>query len=148
MRIGHGLQRGEGLGGDNEQALCGIDIAHRLDKVRAVDIGDEAEGHGPLAVVLERFVGHDRPKVRSADADIDHIANALARMALPGAAAHPMSKICHPVQNSMDFGHDILAVLHDGRAPRRAQGDMKRRTVLRDVDLVAPEHGVNALPQP
>ena len=44
-RVGHGLERGEGLGGDDEQRLRRIEIAHRLGEVRAVDIGDEAEGH-------------------------------------------------------------------------------------------------------
>jgi hypothetical protein len=147
MRVGHGLQRGEGLGGDDEQRLRGIEIAHRLGEIRTVDVGDEAEGHGPLAVVLERFVGHDRPEIRPADADIDHIADALARMALPGAAAQPIGEVRHLVQNGMDLGHHILAVVNDGGAPRRAQGDVKHRAVLRDVDLVAPEHGVDAILQ-
>src|SRR5258708_20083588 len=48
----------------------------------------------------------------------------------------------------MDLGHHILAVMHDRSALRRAQGDVKHRAVLRDVDLVAPEHGVDAVPQP
>ena len=32
-------------------------------------------------------------------------------------------------------------------ASRRAQGDVQDGTVFRDVDPVAPEHGVDALPQ-
>ena len=45
-RVGHGLQRGEGLGGDDEERLRGIEIAHGLREVGAVDVGDEAKGHG------------------------------------------------------------------------------------------------------
>ena len=147
VRVGHGLQRGEGLGGDDEQRLRGIEIVHRLGEVRAIDIGDEAEGHGPLAVVLERFVGHHGAEIGAADADIDHIADALAGMALPGAAAQPIGEIRHLVQNGMDLGHHILAVVDDGSAPRRAQGDVKHRALLRGVDLVAAEHGVDVIPQ-
>ena len=47
----------------------------------------------------------------------------------------------------MDFGHDILAVMDDGSAARRAQGDVEHRALLRGVDLLAAEHGVDALAQ-
>ena len=97
-RVGHRFQRGERLGGDDEQRLGRIEIAHRFGEIRAVDVGDEAEGHGALAVVLQRFVGHDRPEVRSADADIDDIADPLAGVAFPGAAAHAIGEIGHPVR--------------------------------------------------
>jgi hypothetical protein len=54
VRVGHRLQRGEGLGGDDEQRLGGIEIAHVASaKVGAIDVGDEAEGHVALAVVLQ-----------------------------------------------------------------------------------------------
>ena len=147
MRVGHGLERGEGLGGDDEQRLGGIEIVHRLGEVGAVDIGDEAEGHGPLAVVLQRFVGHDGAEIRSADADIDDIADALAGMPRPGASAQPIGEGRHLVEDGMDIGHHVLAVVQDGRAARRAQRDVKHRALFRDVDLVAAEHGVDALAQ-
>ena len=53
----------------------------------------------------------------------------------------------HLVQHGMDLGHDILAVDDDGGAARRAQGDVKHRALLGDVDLLAAEHGVDALAQ-
>ena len=112
MRVGHRLERGEGLGGDDEQRLRGIEIAHRLGEIGAVDVGDEAEGHGALAVMLQRLVGHDRAEIRAADADVDHVADAPAGMTLPGAAAEPMGELRHPVQNGVDLGHDV---------PRRRQ---------------------------
>ncbi len=148
VRVGHGLERGEGLGGNDEQRLCGIETQHRLGEVRAIDIGDEAEGHGALAVVLERFVGHDRAEIGAANADIDHIANGLAGMALPGTRAHAIGKSRHLVQNGMDLGYHILAVVENGSAARRAQGDMKHCALLGDVDLVAAEHGVDVLAHP
>ena len=40
-----------------------------------------------LAVVPQRLVGHDRPEVGAADADVDDVADALAGVALPRAAA-------------------------------------------------------------
>ena len=43
----------------------------------------------------------------------------------------------------MDQGHHILAIDDDRRALRRAQGDVQDRTILRDVDLLTPKHGVD-----
>ena len=45
----------------------------------------------------------------------------------------------------MDLGHDILAVDDDRRASRRAQRHVQHGAVLGEVDLVAAEHGVDAL---
>ena len=69
-------------------------------------------------------------------------------MALPCAAAHPLGKVRHLVEHGVDVGHDIVAVVNDGRAARRAQRYVQHRAVLRDVDLVAAEHRVDPLAQP
>src|SRR5262245_46722268 len=96
----------------------------------------------------KRLVGHHGPEIRSADADIDDIADALVRVALPCAAAHSLGEIRHPVENGPDLGHDIRAVAFDGCAARRTQGHVQHCAVLRDVDLVAAEHRLHALLEP
>ena len=63
--VGHGLQRGEGLRRDDEQRFRRVEVAGGLGEVGAVDVGDEAEGHVAVAVMLERLVGHDRARGRS-----------------------------------------------------------------------------------
>ena len=146
-RVGHGFQRGEGLGGDDEQCLGRIEILHRFDEIRAVDVGYETECHGSIAVVLERFVCHDRPEIGPANADIDHIADALAGLAFPLAQAHAVGKVRHPVQNGVNVGNHVAAVVNDDGAARRAQRDMQDGAVFRDVDFVAAEHGVDAIVQ-
>ena len=110
LRVGHGFQRGEGLGGDDEQCLGGIEVAHRFGEIRAVDIGDEAERHRAVAVVAQRVIGHDRTEIGAADADIDQIANTLAGMTLPIPAAHPVGKIGHLVKHGVHIGHDVSAI--------------------------------------
>jgi hypothetical protein len=42
------------------------------------------------------------------------------------------------------LGHDVLTVDDDRCAARRAQGHVQDGTVFRDVDLLPPEHGVDA----
>ena len=147
LGIGHGLQRREGLGGNDEQRLGRVEVAGRLNEVNAVNVGDEAEGHRPLAVMFERFVGHDRPEVGAADADVDDVADALAGVALPRAAPDAVGEVGHLVEHGMDLGHNVLAVHNDGGVLGRSQGDVQDGAVLGEVDLVPAEHRVNALAQ-
>src|SRR5215472_8808665 len=133
--------------GDDEQGLRRIELLDRFGKIGAVDIGHEAERHRAVAVVLQRLIRHDRAEIRAADADVDHIADALAGMPLPVAPAQPIGEIRHLVQDGMDVGHHIAAIEHDRGAALCAQCGVKYGAVLRDVDPVAPEHGVDMLPQ-
>ncbi len=148
MRVRHGLQRGEGFRGDDEKRFLGIEIDHRLDEVRAVDVGDEAECQRAVAVVFQRLVSHHRPKVGAADADIDHVLDALARVALPSAGANARRKFGHLVEHGVHLRHDVLAVHRDRRAFRRTKRDMQNGAVFGDVDLLAAEHGVDARAKP
>ena len=142
--VGHRLQGRERLGGDDEQRLGGVEVAGGLGEVGAVDVRDEAEGHVARAVVAQRLVGHDRAEVGAADADVDDVADALAGVARPGPAADAVGEVRHPVEHRVHLGHDVLAVDHDRRAPGRAQRHVEHGALLGDVDLLAPEHGVDA----
>ena len=145
--VGHRLQRREGLRRDDEQRLRRIEVVGRFHEVGAVDVGDEPEGHRPVAVVLERLVGHHRPEVGTADADVDDVADALAGVALPCAAAHAVGEVGHLVEHGVHLGHHVLAVDDDVGRSRGAQGHVQDRAVFGDVDPVAAEHRVDALAQ-
>ena len=77
-----------------------------------------------IAVVLQRLVGHDRAEVRAADADVDDVADALAGVALPCAAADAVGEGGHLVEHGVDLGHDIFAV--DAGSTRRAARAARR----------------------
>ncbi len=119
----------------------------RFGEVRAIDVRDETEREAAVAVVPERLVGHDRPQIGTADSDVDDVADPLARVSVPCPAADAIRKVRHPVEHGMNAGHDVLAVDQDRRAARRAQRDVEHGTFLRDVDLLAAEHGVDARAQ-
>ncbi len=120
-RVGHGLQRGEGLGREDEEGLRRIEIVGRVGKGRAIDIGDEAERHLRIGKVAQRDVGHLRPQIRSADADVDHVLDGLAGVALPLAAAHAIGKGRHLVEHCVHVGDNVFAVDLDlGSARERA----------------------------
>ena len=148
VRVGHRLERREGLRGDDEQRFRRIEIARRLDEIGAIDVGDEAERHGAVAVILERLIRHHRPEVGAADADIDDVADAFAGVAFPLAAADAIGEVGHLVEHGVDLRHDVLAVDDDGRAFRRAKGHMQDGAIFRDVDFLAAKHRVDPGAQP
>ena len=63
------------------------------------------------------------------------------------AAPHTLGKVGHPVEYGVDLGNHVLAVHDDGSPFRCAEGHVQDRPVLRDVDLLAAEHGVDPLTQ-
>ena len=144
-RVGERLEGAEGLGGDDEERLVGLEVAKRLDQVGRVDVRDEAEGEVATRVVAQRFVGHDGPEVGAADADVDDVLDRLAGVALPLTGAHATGEGTHLVQDLVDLGHDVDAVDDERRVLGHAQRDVQDRAVLGDVDVLAAEHRVAAL---
>ena len=112
-RVGHRFERREGLGRHDEEGLRRVEIVDRFGEVRAVDVRDETEREGAVAVVAEGLVRHDRPKIRTADSDIDDATDPLAGVSTPCPASETIRKPRHPVEHGMNSGHDILAVHED-----------------------------------
>ena len=90
----------------------------------------------------QRAIGHFRPEIGAADADIDDVADSLAAVSGPGAGPHLARERGHPVEDGVDLGHDILAVDENLLAAFGAQRHMQDGAVLADVDLLAREHRV------
>ncbi len=143
--VGHGLLGSEGLGGDDEQGFLRIKIPRGFGEVRAIHIGDEAEGEIPLAVSLQSLVGHDGPQVGTTDADVHDVADGLPREPLPRAAAHLVHESGHAVQHLVYLRHYVVAIHLDAPVHGRAQGRVQHRAILGHVDLVAPKHRQDVL---
>ena len=97
--------------------------------------------------MFERFVGHDRAEVGSADAYVDDAPNSFAGVALPGAAPDPLGEVRHPLEHGMDVGHRIPAIHDNDCIPGRAEGNVENCAVFGDVDFVASEHGFDPVAQ-
>ena len=121
------------------------EVPDRLREVSGIDIGYETEGDFTRAVKLERLVRHDRPEVRSADADIDDVLYRLARVALEFAGAHAGSEVPHPAKHFVHVLDDVLPVDDKGFRGRHAQRHVQHGPVFRDVDVLAAEHRVPPL---
>src|SRR3569623_1898516 len=65
---------------------------------------------------------------------------ALAAVAAPRAAAHPLGEFAHLRKHGVDLGHHVGTAGIDGMVVAIAQRHMQHRTVFGDVDVVAAEH--------
>ena len=122
-----------------------VEAARGLGQVGGVDVRDEAQVEVALAVVAQRLVRHHRAEVGAADADVDHVADALAGVAAPRAVAHPVGERGHAVEHVVHAGHHVDAVHHDRLASRGAQRHVQHGAVLGGVDPLAAEHRVDLL---
>ena len=147
-RVRHRLDGREGLRGDDHEGLGRIEVAGRLDRVRAVHVRDEAERQVAAAVVAQRLIRHRRPEIGAADPDVDHVPDRLAGCTQPGAAANAIAERSHAVEHLVDVAHDVLAVDDERALPRHPQGDVEDGAVLGDVDVLAAEHRVAPLLDP
>ena len=146
--VGQRFQRRKRLRRDDEQRLLGIEVAGRLDHVGAVDVGDEPHRHAPVAVGAERLVGHHRAEVGAADANVDNVADALARVAGVAAVANGIAERRHAVEHLVHLGHHVDSVDHQRAPTGHPQGDVQYGAVLGRVDVVAAEHRLCPLGQP
>ena len=76
----------------------------------------------------------------------------MLRIGLPVCPSHVRDRTRigerrHPVEHRVDVGHDVVAVDLDALALRRPQCHVEHGPVLGDVDVLAAEHGVDAVAQ-
>ena len=145
--VGQGLQRGEGLGDDDEQRGLRIEALGLLGQVVRVDVGDVAGRDAGVGVRLERLVHHDRAQVGAADADVDDGLDLLAGHAGPLAGADLVGEgvdaaehLTHVLDGVLAVD-DVLALVLD----RAAQRGVQHGAVLGVVDVHAGVHGLGAL---
>ena len=93
-----------------------------------------------MLVSFECFGYHDRSQIRSADADVDDVADPLACGTRPLPRAHAIREVGHPPEDVMDLGGHV-APIDVERCPRReAQSGVQDRSAFRGVDVPAREH--------
>ncbi len=120
---------------------------NRFHKIRAVHIRHEQKFQIAFCIMLQRLASHHRTEVRTADADVDDVRDALAGKTFPRAAADALGKCRQLVQNRVDIRHDIFSVHENFRVARRAQRGVQHRAIFREINFVAAKHRVHASAQ-
>jgi hypothetical protein len=140
VRIGHGFLRGEGLGRHQKQRGLGVTRLSASATCEPSTLDTKCKIEIVATIGPQRLAHHDRPEIRAADADVDHRADGLARVAGPGAAAHGLAEDAHVVQGRAHLGHHVLAAHQNGARRKVAQGHVQHRPALGQVDRLAREH--------
>ena len=146
-RVGHRFLRGERLGRDNKKRLCRVQIAGGLGQMRAIHIGHKAHRQVAPAKRLQRLIRHRRPQIAAPDANVDNVANGLAREAQPVTGAHARGKRAHLVQHRTNRWHHILTIHRNGRVGAIAQRNVQHRAVFRLVDFLPGKHRLDFIAQ-
>eukprot|EP00760_Papus_ankaliazontas_P006658 PhM_4_TR13129/c0_g1_i1/m.69410 len=152
VKLQHGLagRRGvedrllgrEGLARNDKERLSDVDLLEHLREVRAVDVRHKVHLELVGGVGLQGLRDHHRAEVAAADANVDHVGNGLAAVALPLARADLVRECFHLVQYTINAGHHVDAVHEDRAVTPVAQSNVQHSTALRNVDFVAAEHHV------
>jgi hypothetical protein len=112
--VGHGLDRGECLAGDQEQrALRPHLLQHGIEFV-AVHIGHEVEALARRHKGTQRQHRHLRPQVRATDADVDHIGDGRV-------GTHQFGIRQHRIQRGMHLGQ-LICYIFRSNITRRSKG--------------------------
>jgi len=146
-RIGLRLERDEGLGADDEERARGIGLGDDVGELAAIDIGDEGHAGCALRHRLQRFHCHRRAEIGTADADVDHQGKGRIGAGADAALAHVLGKFEHALALGHHLRVDIRSIDHERRRPPASQRSMQHRTIFRGVDVIAPEHRLDARSQ-
>ncbi len=134
-RVGLGLQRGEGLGGDQDQCPRRIEVLGHGQECVAIHVGQEARLHAHVAATDgERLGGDAWAEIGTADADIHHVCETLAGCAAPVAVVHGGHEPAHAVAFGGGDFRGVLDAAGEGRLQpgvrRRAQRHVHRGAVF------------------
>lgn len=140
--VGDGLLSGEGLGGDNEEGRLGLALLEHLSHVCAVHVADEVALKISLGIVFESFGDHNRAKVRTTDANVDHALDGFAGVTLPAAAANSVGELLNVVKHALHLVNARLIDLEGLGCNGVSQGDVQHGSVFRGIDMLTTEHGI------
>ena len=94
-RIGHGLDRGEGLGRDQAERALRLQALEHRRQLMPIHIRNEMQSLARHRNVLQGLHRHLRPQVRAAYADVDHIGDRGVAAHLLGAGQHGLQGRMH-----------------------------------------------------
>ena len=137
----------ERLGRNREQRGLGAKPRQRFREVGRVDVRHVVDAKPFLPVGPQGLRDHHGPEIRTPDADVDDVGDALTRVPCPLAVAHGVGESAHPVEHAMDDRHDVFAVHQDRSITRVAQGDVQDRTAFGDIDSLTGKHLIDFLAQ-
>ena len=144
--VGHRFQGGKGFGGDDEKGFGRVEILDRFGKIGAIHVGDKAEGQrGRCNVSVPR-----RPSPAESEPPMPILMTLRIRFPVwPFQSPLRTRRKSRPsCREPHGLRHHVLTIDDDRGASRGAQSDVQNGPFFRDIDLLAPKHGVDPASQP
>lgn len=105
-RICDSLLGREGLGSDDEERCFRVQLLQCLRNVGAVDVWHKMCLE-MACIWLQSFGDHQRPEVRSTDANVDDVSDGLPRISKPFSRAHLFGESSHVVEYCTYTWHNL-----------------------------------------
>ena len=98
LRVGHGLDRGESLAGNQKQRAGGLDALQNSGQFMAIDVGDKVKALAWQHKAIQRQHGHLRAEVRAANANVDDVGDGRVSPHGLCIGQHGIQRGVHPRQ--------------------------------------------------
>ena len=145
FRIRHRFQSRKRFRSHDKERFFNVHFLEGFGHVSAVDIGNKIDFgrifavSGFVCIRLQRFGDHHRTKIGTADADVHHITDFLARKSKPLARTNQMRERFHVFENSANFWHHVLAIDANRIISLIAESGMQDGAFFRRVDFFSRE---------
>ena len=145
--IEHGLLGAEGLARHHKQRRARVQGIQQLGQMGAIHVGHKVQAQPRPLIGRQRAHHRLGPQVRTANPDVHHIANRLARKAPPQTAPHPLGKRPHLRPHRTHLGHHIPLGRRKRPQLEMPQRRVHHRPLLAEIDLVPREQTIPPFPQ-
>ena len=145
FRIRHRFQSRKRFRSHDKERFFNVHFLEGFGHVSAVDIGNKIDFgrifavSGFVCIRLQRFGDHHRTEIGTADADVHHITDFLARKSKPLARTNQMRERFHVFENSANFWHHVLAIDANRIISLIAESGMQDGAFFRRVDFFSRE---------
>ena len=95
LRVGHGLNGGEGFASDQKKGATGLEVRQGCGQFMAIHIADEMQTLARRGEGVQRQYRHLRPQIRAANADVDDVGDGGIRTHRFGVGQHGVQRAVH-----------------------------------------------------
>ena len=137
--VGHGLDRGEGLGRNQEHGAARLQALQAGGQFMTVHVAHEMQALASVGEGVQRQHRHLRAQVRTADANVHHVGDGRVGAQGLGEGQHRVQRVVHLAQQGLQRRRDRVT----RRRPGAAQQGVQHGPAFGGVDGFAREHRIS-----
>ena len=147
LRIRHGFERRKGLGGNDKQRFCRVEITRGFGKIRSVHVRYETKCKVTGAIIFQRLVHHHRYESLPPMPILTTFLDAFSGPRPSTRRAATRLRKALILWSSVHLRDNVNAIHKNLFVPRARNAAWKPR-IFRDIDLVAAKHRITFFRHP